>query len=101
MLWAVAHILARADAKSIVFFGGFLLLAGLGTLLMDARKREALGSDWARFSSVTSHLPLFAVAQGRNRIVWREIGWLRPFIGIAAFLAFLLLHPWLFGAGPL
>jgi uncharacterized membrane protein len=101
MLWAVAHILARADAKSILFFGGFLLLAGLGTLLMDARKREALGSDWARFSSVTSHLPLFAVAQGRNRIVWREIGWLRPFIGIAAFLAFLLLHPWLFGAGPL
>ena len=98
MLWAGAHILARADVKSILFFGGFLVLAALGTMLMDRRKK--VDPDFQRFAAVTSHLPFVAIAQGRNRIVWREIGWLRPAIGIAAYAALLLLHPWLFGARP-
>jgi uncharacterized membrane protein len=96
MLWAAAHILARGDLKSLIFFGGFLVLAALGTLLMDSRKKA--NPDWPRFAAVTSHLPFVAIAQGRNRIVWREIGWLRPLIGLAVFFAFFFLHPWLFGA---
>ncbi len=40
------------------------------------------------------------MAQGRNRIAWREIGWLRPAIGLAAFALFFFVHPWLFGARP-
>ena len=31
MLWAAAHILARGDMKSLVFFGAFLVLAVVGT----------------------------------------------------------------------
>jgi len=93
MLWAAAHVAARGDVRSVVFFGGFLALAGLGTILMDARKKRALGQDWARFSSVTSNLPFVAIAQGRNRIVWREIGWLRPLIGLAVFFGVLAVHP--------
>jgi len=53
-----------------------------------------------RFAAVTSHLPFVAIAQRRNRIVWREVGWLRPLIGLAAFFAFYFLHPWLFGVRP-
>jgi uncharacterized membrane protein len=98
MLWAAAHILARGDLKSLIFFGGFLVLAALGTLLMDARKKA--NPDWPRFAAVTSHLPFVAIAQGRNRIVWSEIGWVRPLIGLALFFAFFFLHPWLFGARP-
>ena len=98
MLWAGAHILARADLKSVIFFGGFLLLAALGTLLMDARKRS--DPDFQRFAALTSNVPFVAVAQGRNRVIWREIGYLRPGVGIAAYAAFLFLHPWLFGARP-
>jgi len=98
MLWAAAHILARADAKSIVFFGGFLALAALGTVLIDMRKRR--DPDFQRFAAATSNIPFVAIAQGRNRIVWREIGWLRPGIGIALFVVLLLVHPWLFGARP-
>lgn len=98
MLWAGAHVLARGDVKSVIFFGGFLLLAGLGTILMDSRKKS--NPDWARFAAVTSNLPFLAVAQGRNRIAWREIGWLRPFIGLAAFGLFFAAHAWLFGARP-
>ena len=98
MLWAGAHILARADLNSIVFFGGFLALAAAGTLLMDARKKK--DADFQRFAAVTSHVPFVAIAQGRNRPVWREIGWLRPAIGIALYLVLLAAHPWLFGARP-
>ena len=98
ILWATAHVLARGDVKSVVFFGGFLILAALGTVLIDSRKKAS--PDWARFAAVTSNLPFVAIAQGRNRLAWREIGWLRPLAGIAAFLAFFLLHPWLFGARP-
>jgi uncharacterized membrane protein len=91
MLWAAAHIAARGDARSLVFFGGLLLLAALGTLALDARKKA--NPDWPRFAAVTSHLPFVAIAQGRNRIVWREIGWLRPAIGLAAFFLVLPFHP--------
>src|SRR6185295_11125735 len=81
MLWAAAHVLARGDTKSLVFFGGLFAVAAAGTLLMDARKRA--NPDFARFAAVTSNIPFVAIAQGRNRLVWREIGWLRPAIGLA------------------
>ena len=98
MLWAAAHVLARGDVKSLVFFGGFLVLAAFGTLAMDHRKRT--NPDWGRFAAATSHLPFVAIAQGRNRLDLREIGWKRPLIGLAAFLLLLWIHPWLFGARP-
>jgi tripartite-type tricarboxylate transporter receptor subunit TctC len=95
MLWAAAHILARGELKALVFFGGFLVLAAIGSLLMDARKKS--NPDWARFAAVTSHIPFVAILQGRNRIVWREIGWLRPSMGIGIFFAAFFLHPWISG----
>jgi len=98
MLWSGAHVLARGDQKSLVFFGAFFVLAGLGTLLMDARKRS--NPDFDRFAAVTSNIPFLALVQGRNRISWREVGWLRPAIGLAAFAVFLTAHPWLFGVRP-
>ena len=98
MLWAAAHVLARGELKALVFFGSFLVLGALGTLAMDRRKRA--NPDWARFAAVTSHVPFVAIAQGRNRLVWSEIGWKRPLIGLAVFAVFFAAHPWLFGARP-
>jgi tripartite-type tricarboxylate transporter receptor subunit TctC len=95
ILWAGAHILARGELKALVFFGGFLLLAAVGTVLMDRRKRA--NPDWSHFAAATSHVPFVAVAQGRNRIAWREIGWKRPLIAVALFFVLLFAHPWLFG----
>ena len=91
MLWAASHILARGDLRSLIFFGSLLGLAAIGTLLMDSRKKP--NPDWARFAAVSSNIPFVAVAQGRNRVVWREIGWLRPAAGLAAFFVVLLFHP--------
>jgi uncharacterized membrane protein len=98
MLWAAAHILARGDLKSLVFFGGLFAVAALGTVFIDFRKKE--NPDWARFAAVTSNLPFVAILQKRNRLDWREIGWKRPLIGLAVFVAFLFAHPSLFGVRP-
>lgn len=97
LLWALAHVAARGDLKSLVFFGSFALLAGGGTLLMDRRKQSTLGEDWGRFAAVTSNLPFAAILQGRNRFDAREIGWRNPAIGLALYALFFWFHPALFG----
>jgi uncharacterized membrane protein len=99
-LWAAAHVLARGDAASIVFFGGFLVVALLGTVLIDARKRAALGEDWRRFAAVTSSVPFGAIVARRNRFAAGEIGWRRLIVAAAAYVALLAAHPLLFGARP-
>jgi len=91
MLWAVAHILARGDVKSLIFFGGLFVVAALGTVFMDLRKKA--NPDFARFEAVTSNLPFKAVLEKRNHIVWREIGWLLPLIGLAVYFGVLSFHP--------
>ena len=101
LLWGLAHLLARGDLKSAVFFGTFVLLAGLGTLLMDRRKATTLGDDWQRFAAVTSNLPFIAIAQGRNRFDAKEIGWRNPAIGLALYALFFWFHPILFGTRAL
>lgn len=100
MLWAGAHLLALGSLQAVIFFGGLLLLAAAGTTLQDARKAEALGEDWRRFAARTSNFPFLAIFQGRNRLVWSEIGWWRPAVGMAAFALVLYAHPWLFGQRP-
>jgi len=100
MLWALAHILAQGELKSTLFFGTFLVLAGLGAALIDARKARTLGEDWTRFEALTSYLPFAAIAQGRNRLAWSEIGWRNPAIGLALYAVFFWFHPQLFGARP-
>jgi uncharacterized membrane protein len=100
MLWSGAHVLARGDLAALVFFGGFFVLAATGTVLIDRRKMQTLSVYWGRFAAVTSNVPFQAIAQGRNRLVWGEIGWWRPAIGLALYAALLYLHPWLFGVKP-
>ena len=100
VLWAVAHILARGELKSTLFFGTFLVLAGLGAALIDARKAKKLGEDWTRFTAITSYLPFAAIAQGRNRFDLGEIGLRAPAIGLALYATFFWFHGALFGARP-
>jgi uncharacterized membrane protein len=99
-LWAASHVLARGDAAAALFFGTFLLLALGGTVLADRRKARTLGERWQRFAAVTSHVPFAAVAAGRNSFAPGEIGWVRPALGIALYIALVLLHPLIFGARP-
>ena len=97
ILWAGAHVLARGELGAMVFFGGFLILASLGAVLMDQRKARTLGEDWKRFAAVTSYFPFLAIAQGRNSFKASEIGWRNPAIGLALYALFFWFHPLLFG----
>ena len=101
-LWAAVHLLARGDAASLIFFGGFLVLALSGTVLIDVRKAHTLGlgEDWKRFADVTSNLPFRAIVEGRNRFRPGEIGWTKILTGLVLYAVFFALHPYLFGARP-
>ena len=100
-LWAASHIVARGDAAAVIFFGGFLVLALSGTVLLDRRKAAALGDDWRRFAALTSNLPFAAIAAGRNRFSFDEIGWFQPALALALYGLLLWQHTNLFGAHPL
>lgn len=98
-LWAAAHVLARGDVKALIFFGGLLLLALVGTALID-RRRTAHGEAWRRFATATSNVPFVAIAQGRNRFVLSEIGYRNIALALVLYVALLVLHPYAFGVRP-
>lgn len=96
-LWAASHIVANGDAVSVVFFAAFLLLSLIGALFADRKKAAAFGEDWQAFAAATSHVPLAAVAAGRNRMAWGELA-LPAAVGLALYLAVFWGHQWLSGA---
>jgi uncharacterized membrane protein len=81
-LWAMSHIIANGDLRSLLFFGAFAVLALGGTVLIDRKKRLALGSNWSRLAEVTSNPPFVALVTGRTRMHWRDIGLLRVIAGL-------------------
>jgi uncharacterized membrane protein len=99
-LWSAVHLLARGDAASLIFFGGFLILALSGTALIDARKADTLGDDWKRFADVTSNIPFWAIVEGRNRLRLAEIGWKKIAVGVLLYAVLLATHSMLFGQKP-
>jgi len=99
-LWAAVHLISRGDTASLIFFGGFLLLAVSGTVLQDRRKDRMIGVDWKRFAVTTSNFPFAAIMQGRNQLRFDEIGWGKVIAGLALYFVLAFLHPYLFGARP-
>jgi uncharacterized membrane protein len=99
-LWASVHLVSRGDVASLIFFGGFLLLAISGTALQDRRKDRTIGVDWQRFASVTSNVPFAAIVGGRNHFTFDEIGWRQVLAGLALYFVLAFLHPYLFGVRP-
>jgi uncharacterized membrane protein len=99
-LWGVSHVVANPDLASLGFFGAIAALALGGTLLIDNKKRLALGGNWQRLAAVTSNLPFAALVAGRGRLRWREIGVLRLVAGLLLYAVLFLAHP-LFAGVPI
>ncbi|MDQ7249286.1 NnrU family protein [Dongia sedimenti] len=99
-LWALLHAFANGDLAGLVFFGAFAVLALLGTLAIDAKKRHAWTPEgWQAFSAATSNLPFLAIAQGRTRLDWKGIGWKPVAIAAGLYLAVIFwFHPRVIGA---
>ncbi len=98
-LWGLSHLVANGDLASVWFFGLIAALALGGTVLIDRKKRLALGSHWRRLALVSSNIPFVALAKGRARLRWREIGLLRPAAALLLYAVLFLAHP-LFAGMP-
>jgi len=96
ILWSLCHIVVNGDYVSLAFFGTFLALAGIGTLLLDAKKAKKLGAQWVPFAAATSNIPFGAIITGRNKFVPAELG-LPVLVGLAGYGAFWFLHEWMTG----
>ncbi|HXV00310.1 MAG TPA: NnrU family protein, partial [Caulobacteraceae bacterium] len=100
-IWAADHLLVNGDVAGILLFGTMLLLALFGTASIDAKRRRALGPAWDAFAARTSSVPFAAILAHRQRLDLGEIGWWRPALAIALYVAVLFGHPYAFGVRAL
>ena len=91
-LWALAHIVPNGDAASLIFFGGFALLALAGMVILDLKRRARDPDGYARFAAVTSRLPFLALLLRRARPDWRGIGWRRLGVTVLLYAALFAGH---------
>ncbi len=96
-LWAIGHMLANGDQATVILTAGILVLALGGGLAIDAKKRRALGAPYEAFMARTSFVPFLAMAQGRARLQWRDIGWWRINVSVVVYAALVLLHKLVIG----
>lgn len=82
-LWGIAHILVAPSLRTIIFAGGMIALALIGSRGQDAKKAALYGADWKVWMRRTSFLPkpsafgnlgLYWVAA---LPVWLLLTWLR------------------------
>jgi uncharacterized membrane protein len=100
-LWALGHLAANGDLASVILFGSFLFLALVGTVSIDAKRRDRYGDQWERFAGATSNVPFGAIAAGRTTFALAEIGLWRIGVALAAFALTFYFHAAIFGAPPL
>jgi uncharacterized membrane protein len=100
-IWSGVHLVGNGDLASLLFFAALAIVAGAGTVSIDAKRRRALGAQaWDKFASRTSIVPFAAIVAGRNTLAARELGWWRPAAGLAAYALMLGGHAHIIGISP-
>ncbi|HUB97762.1 MAG TPA: NnrU family protein [Stellaceae bacterium] len=101
-LWAVVHLVGNGDAASFVFFATWIVIAGAGTVSIDAKRRRLQGATlWDPFAAQTSILPFAAIWEGRNHFRPGEIGLWRWLAGLAVYAVILATHARIIGVSPI
>lgn len=98
-IWAAAHLPPNGDVGSLIFFGTLGALGLVGAMLIDGKRRAALGLDWERFEKSTSFVPFAAVVRGQQSLARAaaEFGLIRLAAVAVLYGLILHLHPVLFG----
>lgn len=83
ILWALVHLSLSGSARNLIVAGGILILALLGSLGQDRKKRAMLGQTWRDWEARTSFVPFGALLGGRA--AWRNAfpGWIALLGGTA------------------
>lgn len=97
LIWSILHVILNGHLAALIFFGGLALLSAMGPLLIDRKRRAAMGEAWEPFAAVTSNIPFAAILVGRNKLVWGEIGWKGLLLGLGLYLLLGSLHPYVIG----
>jgi uncharacterized membrane protein len=98
MLWGIgllglAHLLVNGEAAGVILFGGLAVFGFVWQGLTDRRDAAIDPAGWSKTRRTTSFWP-FANWHARNDpMTFRPL-----IIGALAYVALILLHPWLFGA---
>lgn len=100
-LWGIAHLVSQPNWRGFWFYGLFAATALAGAVLQERRKAITYGASWDRFTAKTSFVPFLAMARGRARFRFADLGWWRIALGIALWAAVLHLHSYLFRVSPL
>ena len=100
-LWALSHLLVNTDVASMIFFGGLATLALGGAVHIDARRRRSHPEAFPPFAAATSFVPFVALATRRARLKLDVRLWATCTLGVAAYIALMLLHGRLFGVALL
>ena len=100
ILWSGLHLAVNGDLASVIFFGTFLVVALVGTFLIDAKRKRKLGPVGEGFASKTSNVPFAAALSGRNRLRIGESLGERFWVAVATFVIVLFVHSWLFDVSP-
>lgn len=101
LLWAVGHFFANGDLASFFLFGSIMIVAAGGMGSIDRKQARRDPEGWKRFAAVTSVMPFLAIASGKNRLVFSEIGWSRIGLAAALWIAIVAIHPLVFGVSAL
>jgi uncharacterized membrane protein len=96
-LWGLAHTIVNGFLSDVIFFGGFLVYALIGSAHQDSRKQADGGSEMSTFYGETSILPFAAILDGRNRLALSEIPLIGVAIGLVAAVLLYNFHEQLFG----
>ena len=94
-LWSLAHLAVVAEVAEALRYAAFAALALLFVPRIEAKQRAKWGEvAWVDFAARSSNVPFVAMAQGRARLNWREIGGVRLTAAAALYVAIVLwLHP--------
>ncbi len=99
-IWAAMHLAMNGDAASVILFATFLILALLGPLSIDAKRKRKMGPDWEGFAARTSNVPFAAVLSGRAKLKWGELLDWRMAAAVLLFVAVLFGHASVIGVSP-
>jgi len=101
-IWALGHIAANGDLRSLLLFGGFALFALVAIPMSEKRAKRRLGEEWRSSSANTSIVPLRAFVSGHRPRFDRPMA--IAALVTAALSVWLLFgggHALLFGADPI